>query len=103
VSNDQFWELCHKHFVGPLNGLSSDFYAWIRLKSLGVDDLSEGLFLKLLQGYSKSKRQGKNLETLNRRRREEFGPGKYWAPTPAGQYLNRNFVKGWGGVNPKNP
>lgn len=53
--------------------------------------------------WQKSKRKGKFCKLIDRRRRRLFGPGKYYAASPTGVYLNKNFVKGWRGANPRNP
>lgn len=56
-----------------------------------------------LKDWQRSKRKGKFGRLLDRQRRRKFGPGKYYAASPTGVYLNKNFVKGWRGVNPVNP
>lgn len=77
----------------------ADYFIWLRLRDLGPEDDNERLRL----AWSKSKRRGNHQQILDRRRRKMFGPGKYYAATSAGVFLNKNFVKGWRGINPKNP
>ena len=77
----------------------ADYHAWLRLRDLGTEDDTP----KNRAHYAKSKRKGKHTAILDRRRRKMFGPGRFHASTQAGWYLNKNFVKGWGGVNPANP
>lgn len=76
-----------------------DYYAWLRLRHLGWEDDSP----QLRAHYMQSRRRGKHTAILDRKRRQKFGPGRFWAPTSAGVHLNRTFVKGWGGINPANP
>jgi hypothetical protein len=47
--------------------------------------------------------KGRNTQIINRKRRQTFGPGKYWAASSAGVALNKKYVKGWRGINPENP
>lgn len=76
-----------------------DYYCWLRLRGLGREDDSELLRTR----YGKSRRKGKHQAILDRRRRRDFGPGKYHAASPSGWHLNKCFVKGWCGVNPGQP
>lgn len=79
--------------------MNSDYVYWLRLKGLSIEDDSATLRLM----YSKSKRIGQHERLYDIRRRKTFGPGKYHASTTIGVYTNKNFVKGWRGVNPVNP
>lgn len=97
---DKFVE---ESFVGEYNGLSGDYAAWLRLKDLSWCELDRTQLDRYFQQWTKSKRKGKHQRVVDRRRRDAFGPGRFWAPTSAGVFLNKNFVKGWGGINPVNP
>lgn len=77
----------------------ADYHAWLRLRDLSPEDDKP----RLRHLWSQSKRRGKHALLLDRKRRRMFGPGKFYAASPTGWYLNKNFVKGWGGVNPVNP
>lgn len=76
-----------------------DYYCWLRLQDLGPEDDRPTYRIT----WSRSGRRGRHQEAIDRRRRRLFGPGKYWAPTSAGVFLNKTFVKGWRGINPRNP
>ena len=91
-------------FVGEFAGQASDFYAWLRTRGLCYLDypvtyVEENLFVE----WSRTWRRGRHTEQLDRSRRRKFGPGKYWAPTAGGVFLNKQFVKGWRGINPARP
>lgn len=73
----------------------ADYIAFLRLKGLSAEDDSE----LLQQKYLQSKKIGKFCRLLDIKRRKEFGPGKFHGSQSATVYLNRKFVKGWGGVN----
>lgn len=94
------------HFAGE-NNLADDFYCWLRYDGMSPQDYDAEALERLFNRWNKSAAKGKWCEKTdrkrNRERRQQFGPGKYWAPTSTGVHLNKNFVKGWRGVNPKNP
>lgn len=98
------WEsFLDEKFVDKYAGQASDFQSWWRLKGLCPLDFDAATVNRKFQDWSRSKRRGKHCGILDRKRRKEFGPGRYHAATCAGLYLNKRFVKGWGGVNPDNP
>ena len=81
-----------------------DYWCWLRLQDLdGWEDDTPAR----RQAYLRSRRRGKCCAVWDRKRdrirRRECGPGKFHASSPTGWYLNKNFVKGWRGVNPANP
>lgn len=95
------------HFLDDLAGFSDDFYCWLRYDGMSPQDFDYTALERLFQKWMKSSVKGKWCEKTDskrdRERRKEFGPGKFWAPTSSGLNLNKNFVKGWRGINPKNP
>ena len=91
------------YFVGQFSGLAHDFCLWLRLRDCSAPETPIALLERYFHQWSKSKRIGKHQQIMDRRRRKTFGPGRYHASTPAGVFLNRSFVKGWGGVNPRRP
>lgn len=97
---DQFVET---HFVDQFSGLADDFCIWLRLSQVSWDEYSLDSLEWLFRDWSKSKRIGKHRGILDRRRRKTFGPGRYHASSSAGVFLNKNFVKGWRGINPRQP
>ena len=90
-------------FVGNLAGQESDFYYFLRNRGLGKDDFKYEQLGHIFKDWVKSKKRGRFEKIHDVKRRQEFGPGKYWAASPAGVHLNKNFVKGWRGINPVNP
>lgn len=103
MTREQWDQFVDENFVGPLQGLASDFYAWLRLRDCCPLDYDVPTLTRYCREWSRSGRRGRHDRALDRRRRRQFGPGKYWAPTSAGVYLNKQFVKGWRGINPANP
>lgn len=73
-----------------------DYYAWLRLREIEDSELAR-------KHYAKLSGKRDHIKVLDRRRRKTFGPGRFHAATSAGLFLNKKFVKGWGGVNPENP
>ena len=97
-------------FVGEYEGQASDFYCWLRQRwsaNQSPQDYDYKGLERLFADWKKSTVRGtwcaKMDRSRDRKRRKDFGPGKYWAPTSAGVFLNKNFVKGWRGINPANP
>ena len=79
--------------------MDSDYYWFLLYHDLGPEDDSE----RLRQDYARSRRKGKFEDIVRRKRRQKNSPGRYYASSIAGMYLNKRFVKGWRGVNPENP
>ena len=99
----QAWdEFVDAHFINEFENLQSDFYCWLRHYGLGTDCEPE-LLEKYFKEWSRSGRRGRWCQTIDRKRRQAFGPGKFYAASPSGVHLNQNFVQGWRGVNPKRP
>jgi hypothetical protein len=73
-----------------------DYRAWLRLR--GVEDSPTAR-----KHYDELSGKRDHQSILNRKRRERYGPGRYWASSSAGVHLNKQFVKGWRGINPANP
>lgn len=90
-------------FINEFEGQASDFQCWLRRYDLSPIDYSYEDLIRLFNDWKKSKRRGKWCDILDRKRRRDFGPGRFWAPASAGVHLNKNFVKGWRGINPVNP
>lgn len=90
-------------FIEEFAGQADDFQIWFRLKDCCPLDYSRDSLERYFKEWSRSKRRGKHRDILDRKRRKKFGPGKFHAATSAGVFLNKNFVKGWRGINPKNP
>ena len=67
--------------------MTADYYAFLR-----YEDLEDSVTAQAK--YARSKRKGKFQRLVDARRRREFSPGRYYATSPTGFYLNRNFVKG---------
>lgn len=98
------WEsFIDEKFVDEFKGQASDFQAWLRLKSLCPLDYDLEPLTRMFKEWSRSRRRGKHSDIVNKKRRKEFGPGKFHASSSAGVYLNKMFVKGWRGINPANP
>lgn len=97
---DQFVD---EKFVGALAGMASDFQCWMRCRDIDCDGYPLPILEQFFQQWMKSKRRGKWCDVFDRKRRKLFSPGRFWADSPSGVYLNKNYVKGWRGVNPVNP
>ncbi len=82
---------------------ASDFYNYLRRQGCCPLDFSGDTVMRYIQTWKKSKMKGRNTQIINRKRRQTFGPGKYWAASSAGVALNKKYVKGWRGINPENP
>ncbi len=82
---------------------ASDFWSMVRLRGFGSDECTMAMCERFYQSWNKSKRKGKHGAIVDRKRRKAFGPGRFHAASPSGVFLNRNFVKGWRGVNPRHP
>lgn len=84
-----------------------DFVAYLRWSDYELDAVTtrmlESAYRRWLTTASKGNWEEKCRKKLNRERRLKFGPGRFWASSPSGIFLNKNFVKGWGGVNPARP
>ena len=85
-----------------INALS-DFQFFLRYQGFGTDSFDLAGLESMRKDWLKSRRRGKFARLVRQRARRELGPGRFWAWLPAGVYLNREFVKGWRGVNPRNP
>jgi hypothetical protein len=83
--------------------MDPDFYYFLRCKDFSPDDFSDDDLQRLKLDWERSKKKGKFERIYQRKRRQEFGPGKFHAATSTGVFLNKNFVKGWRGINPKLP
>jgi len=83
--------------------MDPDFYYFLRCKDLSADELSEVWLKRLEQEWQRSKKKGRYEDIFARKRRQMFGPGRFHAASSAGVYLNKNFVKGWRGINPSQP
>ena len=90
-------------FIGKFADQASDFQSWLRIGDFCYLDFDILYMDKLFIEWSRSKRRGKHTAIMDRKRREKFGPGRYWAATSSGVFLNKQFVKGWRGINPSNP
>lgn len=64
-----------------------DYSAWLRLK-----DTENSFFMKQWYDTLSGKRDHRTI--LNRKRRQQFGPGRFWAPTSAGVLLNQTHRNG---------
>lgn len=91
------------HFTGDYAGQADDFQLWLRLRDCCPLDFSAPTLERLFQDWTKSRRRGKHRQIMNARRRRDFGPGRFWAATSSGVFLNKQFVKGWRGINPAQP
>lgn len=90
------------HFKGD-RSLASDFSCWLRKSDCCPLDFSVDQIERYIRTWSKSKRVGKHGKDIDRNRRQQFGPGKFHGASSACVYLNKMYVKGWGGINPANP
>ena len=68
-----------------------DYYCYRRLKGLEESD-SDTIRIK----YKRSKHKYKYQQIVNAKRWKAFSPGRFWATSPTGVYLNRSFVRGSG-------
>lgn len=98
------WDVfVNEEFVGDYTNQADDFQIWLRLKDCSHLDFDRNVLDRFFKEWSRSKRRGKHRGIMDRRRRKEFGPGRFYAATSAGVFLNKKFVKGWRGINPENP
>jgi hypothetical protein len=98
------WEqFVNEMFVGEFINEASDFSIWLRLKDCSYLDFDRLFLKRLFKDWSRSKRRGKHSDIMNKKRRKQFGPGKFHAASSAGVHLNKMYVKGWRGINPANP
>lgn len=97
------WDLCvDTLFKGNRND-ASDFYCWLRKNDCCPLDFSVEQIERYFRTWNKSRRKGKHRGDIDRRRRQQLGPGKFHGASSACVYLNKMYVKGWGGINPANP
>jgi len=102
VAQADYDQFVREKFADDWRGLA-DFYCYLRKDGFGTDDFYRDFLEVLYAQWSRSRRRGKHSRPLDRERRSKFGPGKFWADSSAGVYLNKRFVKGWRGINPENP
>ena len=82
---------------------AADFQCWMRRYDLCPLNHSAEQVERYIREWEKSRTRGRNRSIIDKRRRKQHGPGKYWAASSAGVALNKKFVKGWRGINPENP
>jgi hypothetical protein len=85
----------------------SDFVAYLRWSDYEPDNVTvrriELAYDRWLVSKSKGNWEAKFRRKRDRERRASFGPGRFHAASSSGVFLNKNFVKGWGGINPVRP
>ena len=79
--------------------LDYDYYCFLRCKEFNTEDDSP----RLRDQWERSRKKGNWEAAWDRKRRSDRSPGRFWANTAGGWYLNSRYSRGSSAYRIKNP